>query len=422
MKDSFSILADLLDSCILQVESGGQTVEQCLRLYPEHRQELEPLLRLAVLLQAGRAVVAPQEFRHTAVTRMQNLIAHDAGQRQPPTAPRLRAQGWGLFSGLRLRLQPLFLVIGLALALLVAVSSVSYVSARALPGDPLYPIKAGLEGARLASTRDEATLAALHMTYAGRRLAEAQALLPRQGRSIDVHRALQDYQTQIERALAVLDRSQGLTADHRAEIAGTLMLRLSEQESRLSALLANAQDEMEGELLQALKTSQGGNERVRQAHPLLGGEGREMPAVAPAERATLTVTVTATPTPTATATATSTPSATPRPLRTPPTPVELPSRRPADLPPSFPTRLPTVLPTLLPTRLPRALPSAIPTSLSTGWPEDWPTPQWPENWPTPGRLEERPTLPPREERPPRPDPGQRPDLPTPPGDRPPARP
>ena len=44
-------LANILDVCLEDIQSGAATIEDCLARYPEHAPELEPLLEMAVFLE-----------------------------------------------------------------------------------------------------------------------------------------------------------------------------------------------------------------------------------------------------------------------------------------------------------------------------------------------------------------------------------
>src|SRR5207248_6477956 len=55
------------------------------------------------------------------------------------------------------------------------------ISGNSLPGDPLYPIKLGVERAQLAITFDPAARARLHAQFADVRLSEAQRLVAGDG-------------------------------------------------------------------------------------------------------------------------------------------------------------------------------------------------------------------------------------------------
>ncbi|MFA5866436.1 MAG: DUF5667 domain-containing protein [Actinomycetota bacterium] len=78
-----------------------------------------------------------------------------------------------------IRFRPRRLVIrtlAAVVALLLLMTGVGFASTDSLPGDALYPIKRGIEEARLRVTRNDEAKANLYLEIAGRRLNESEAL------------------------------------------------------------------------------------------------------------------------------------------------------------------------------------------------------------------------------------------------------
>ena len=129
---------DVLAVC-LDALDGGQGVAELLARYPEHAQELEPLLESAVWFGGQAAVVAPRPgFVKASRARLVEKIA------APPAATGIWSQLFaGLGSGWRMALQAAVVLVMLA-CLVVGSSGIAYASQNALPGDALYPVKLGL--------------------------------------------------------------------------------------------------------------------------------------------------------------------------------------------------------------------------------------------------------------------------------------
>jgi hypothetical protein len=181
--------AQVLDECLRGIESGQVTVEDCLRLHPEFRDSLGPLLALAVQTQQGLAPAAPSSVvRDQTEARLLNRLHKEtaSGRRTRPPLPR---RAWR---------RPAFALasLSLILSLLVLTTGVTYASAEALPGDLLYPVKQGLEQARLAISTTPEGDTALLVGFADERLAEAEALAAA-GRLVDLESALQGYESEI---------------------------------------------------------------------------------------------------------------------------------------------------------------------------------------------------------------------------------
>ena len=310
---------DILDNCIVAIQTQGKTVEECLTHYPAQREELEPLLRLTVRLRAARAVVAPPEFRRVAVTRMRNLIATRPRQaEQAVVEPNPLLALWQkLQAAFRLpKTLPATVMLSIVIALSLLVGgSVAYASANALPGDALYPVKTAIETVQLAVSLDEARDAELHLTFARRRLDEAAALLEKD-RPEGVEQALTNYIIQLESALATIGEGSGLPAEVQMTLAGLLVENLAYHEAQLTVLLEHSPEEAQPTIELALTVSQTGR---HQALRVISGEPGEpsgppdlpeaVPSGSPEIRPLL---------PTGTATPTSTPTWTPTPTFMPP--------------------------------------------------------------------------------------------------------
>lgn len=434
MRNSARQFEDILDRCIVAMQTRGQTVEECLAQYPAKRAELEPLLLLCARLQRAHSLTAPVAFRQSAAVRMQNLVAASAPPARRP-APRSPAREWlaALWGSPRL-VRAAAWVSGLLVVLLILSTGAVVASAKALPGEPLYPIKTAVEQWQLALTPSEAAVTRLHIAYASRRLQEATALIEAQQVGPAAH-ALAGYADQIEQALALLETETRLSPEVRQALAHQLSSALQAYQAQLAALQALSAAKPPATLDRALLVSQAGQRRSmlllesEQEEPQ-GAGGRtptapEQPTgFVPSATPTLTrptstptdlsgsATDTPTPSPTPTfreplpqPTATQPALLPPRPPQPTTLPTALPPHRPAPertaLPtprPPRPTDLPTAQPTERPTRavplptrplrppdLPTVRPPLRPTDAPTTQPTAWPT--WPAQtetpWPTP---------------------------------------
>ncbi|MGC9334642.1 MAG: DUF5667 domain-containing protein, partial [Anaerolineae bacterium] len=165
----------ILEQSLAQIAAGKARVESCLLAYPAYADELEPLLRMAERMRAlPKPVLAPEA---RARIEAQVLQAAPRGplfraSRRPVSRPRfvLPKLGWALGA--------------LAVVAFMMVVSIGLVQAAAgsLPGMALYPVKLAVEDARLwlaPADREPA----LHLEFAHRRLAEAEALAE-EGRAV----------------------------------------------------------------------------------------------------------------------------------------------------------------------------------------------------------------------------------------------
>lgn len=147
---------------------------------------VDPLAGVAARLRTMYAAEAPAEVaaRHLAAIR------DDAA----PVVPAVRLR--------RRRARALAVGLAAAAMLLMMASSAVAMSARALPGETLYPVKRAVERMRLALPGDLGTKAKLHLDFADRRLDELQLLLAARdgGADVDVDAAMAAYGAELARA------------------------------------------------------------------------------------------------------------------------------------------------------------------------------------------------------------------------------
>jgi len=124
--------------------------------------------------------------------------------------------------------RPAFVLTGLlaALGLLGASAGAARASGDALPGDPLYPLKRGIERARIGLSWTSEGDAALWVDYAQERLTEAEELVSR-GRVGDLGVALSGYEEALDALVALAndipaEDGPGSLAGIRQEISGNL--------------------------------------------------------------------------------------------------------------------------------------------------------------------------------------------------------
>lgn len=185
------------------------------------------------------------------------------------------------------------------LALLLLLGGTVVAASRALPGSQLYPVKKTIEALRLAMTTDPAHTARLHLTFAASRLDEATTLV-RQGHTDHIDLALNDYSTQLNSILLLLDHPHTLSLDERIAIAQHLLETRTRHERQFTSLHNRVPPHAHRSLEAAITSMHTTYDRAQ--------------AIIDAEHGSTSPPTTATPTtatPTTMATATSTPTATP---------------------------------------------------------------------------------------------------------------
>ena len=125
-----------LQECLRDLEQGYSSVDECLRRYPKHAQQLEPILLTSAYLQRGREARPSAAFKTRVRTKLiQQMYAH----------PRKSARSNFVFMRLAVSLAAVML------ALLVA--GTAYAQG-VLPGDAFYPWKLASENTWRAISPD----------------------------------------------------------------------------------------------------------------------------------------------------------------------------------------------------------------------------------------------------------------------------
>ncbi len=167
----------VLDECLTEM-NRGQSLEACVAEYPALAAELEPLLRMALRVEALRQDQPPSPAALRAgrqrLLRQAALLRHTHEDQTRP----IRFPWWmGLQSWMRRSMATTVLATLLLVSVLAAGTVAA--SARSLPGDALYPVKRASEEVQLLLTFDREIKAQLVGKIDERRREEAQAISDR---------------------------------------------------------------------------------------------------------------------------------------------------------------------------------------------------------------------------------------------------
>jgi hypothetical protein len=152
---------EVFEEC-LELVFGGESVEECLRRYPDQAKELRPLIETAVATRKVMAAATPTaQFREKARQELyaaqRDLAATRAGRR------RWLSWEW----------RPAWAVsLGVAVLVIMAGSGAVLASTGSMPGQPLYAVKHTAQSARIALTRSPQARSELYATLADQRVQE----------------------------------------------------------------------------------------------------------------------------------------------------------------------------------------------------------------------------------------------------------
>jgi hypothetical protein len=169
----FSI-EESLAYCLEQIQQGKAVKEDCLALFPAHKQELSTLLDNYLSIASNSKVFPSPEF----VSRGRQEIINQIKQNQPVTFS-------GSFRTIQYRLEQTFKwrfkMIQIILVTLLALSAITggavYASDNSEPGDFLHGLDLAVEQLQLRLSSSDKEAAQLHLLFAIERLDEARGRL-----------------------------------------------------------------------------------------------------------------------------------------------------------------------------------------------------------------------------------------------------
>jgi len=154
-------IEEILDDCIIALDEG-EDFDTCLSRYPEHVDELKPLLKTALKLQSLSEPVPNQQH-------LNELLIQIGSSKK-------MNNGAGNFKYWFASVQPsLFRVVAIFLAFVIISTTAVSLSANSLPGTLLYPIKLFTEKVQFFLIRNSEGKAELRITFSEKRIEELVA-------------------------------------------------------------------------------------------------------------------------------------------------------------------------------------------------------------------------------------------------------
>jgi hypothetical protein len=274
----------ILDECLHNVSTRAESIERCLRRYPQHAGQLAPLLQVADRLRKTRHPT----LSVSATKAIEQRLLKRATEIKPSKA---KSSRWPLPFSLR----PLVTVAATLIVVLALVlaggGGIVYASTDSLPGSPLYGVKRATEQVQLFLTPMGMGRAELHIRFAQRRLEEVQALAETEGKVDEETLAAIAEET----ALA-LKEVEGAHPAEKSNLLEKLASLTERQQAVLKGVQAKAPEAAQKGLNRALEASQQGHERASKAlekekpdpdvKPTKTPRPTEMPKLSPAPKPT----------------------------------------------------------------------------------------------------------------------------------------
>jgi uncharacterized membrane protein YgcG len=184
----------ILTDCIKEIKSGRATLSDCLNRYPSFRQELEPLLKVALSIREPRIPNLDSNYKKDSKAE---LLQQISAVRQQKPGSFTDIFGFGLparFVWARAAVT----IIAIVIIVSLLAGGTAYASQGSLPGDLLYPVKLTAEDARLLVAGNISDKAKLNLRFARTRLEEMGKLTT--GNEEKTKLALHGYQDNLDAA------------------------------------------------------------------------------------------------------------------------------------------------------------------------------------------------------------------------------
>jgi len=212
-------LEDILVQCIEDIKAGRSSIEDCLDRYPSVREQLEPLLRIALEIREPPDVKPSPSFKVKARVWLMDQI--HSGQTVTKW-PWFRYNSQVKPIPYRRRFSMASVILAIVLTLSALGGGTVYAAQDSLPGDTLYPVKLGTEQVIMMLPGDDVVKAGRALSFAERRMGEMEALTEK-GRPQDLGLAVGKYGYALNMTLARIEK-----AGDRGLATGNVTARVAE--------------------------------------------------------------------------------------------------------------------------------------------------------------------------------------------------
>jgi hypothetical protein len=243
MSEATRKLDSILMDCIQDIQEKGLTIEECLRRYPQLRQDLEPMLEAALRLKKVHSVEPSIRFKRETLSRMQLRLQ---ASRRPlkSTLSKGRVSSEGILPKARIQLKKrsafqsvLPILVGV-FTFIAMLGGFTYAADAANPGDVLYRFDQAIEQVQFQLTPSAEGRIKLYLNFASERIDEAIALVEK-GQSDQVTVAMQGYEESIHAAETILEEDIAGKEGYQ-QLVVVLNETLEEQTEKLQRLMTVA--------------------------------------------------------------------------------------------------------------------------------------------------------------------------------------
>ena len=248
----------LLDKCIQELINKKRSPQDCLELFPEKTASLESKLALINLLNQGKKLRTPGRIKDRT-TILQAISMYD--QLKPEKKydfqiNKKKGKKTHIFA-----YKYAFVLVFFLLTLIGSFYSTAIVSAKAIPGDYLYPFKIGLENIELIIIKPDIEQVKLHFEFASRRLREADLLIDI-GSYDQAANVISAYNQQIESVYSILEKKAEEPTKNVPEIILLIHNYFTKNDPDINDLLNKGSETQKGQITDSIIVSRMTQERV----------------------------------------------------------------------------------------------------------------------------------------------------------------
>lgn len=238
----------IINNCIKLISENNLSLEQCLKRYPKFKEELRPLLESFTKVKEFEKINPPAIFEDEVKIQFINIVKAKQSQILPKKGmiPRSVTKFSGLWT------MPILAKISIFVILFLFISGfTSILSANALPGDFLYPVKIASEKVIILFTPNNKKVN-LHIIFAKRRLDEIERMVGK-GRTVGIDEALNILESETD---LVINSMKDFKIDEKSyEVFDKILKNFDKQRMALEGIKEKIPDEAKVAIQRAIENN-----------------------------------------------------------------------------------------------------------------------------------------------------------------------
>ncbi|MDP3014312.1 MAG: DUF5667 domain-containing protein [Candidatus Subteraquimicrobiales bacterium] len=259
MKDKERNFSEILDECVAKVQAGEKSISDCLRDFPEYKDELESLLKLYVFVQSVPEVKPAAVYKEEARQRFLDAVEKRKiiEVKETPGFIETARKRWTVE-----RMQNVMVkFVAVVLAFSLMGGGVAVASEKSLPDSPLYAVKLTIENARVALTFNKTAKTNLLLKLTEKRLLEVTEMVE-SGRTKGLEIALREMNRRLKQAQ---EKGDKLAFDKKQELYQKMLTLTKHQQAVLGKVLEKVPEQAQEAIRHAIEISQQGHKKAQEA-------------------------------------------------------------------------------------------------------------------------------------------------------------